>query len=284
MDPLKVTRIGEWLPDFSVILLGALLSYAAAPGPLIAIFAAFLFATSSYFIINDYFDAPYDRFKKNNTNPIAKGKLSKGAALGLAAASLAIAFSIVYFLLPSFILHLFLASMTISFLYSAKPFRFKERFLIDVATHGAMGSVVILIGYLLFAPADSMIALFSLLMFIFSVVQALYGEIRDFAYDKKAGFRNTVCTLGIRNSILLVIVLYAASILLFALITYLYFPLYVFATLVPVAVYLNFLVKTYRSPRINGAAFIARDKKIRFLLVIGFSIVFLHLLWINLAG
>lgn len=193
-----------------------------------------LLSVSLFFTINDYFDCELDRHAKKTRNPLVSGKMNKKAMLALIIVPSTIGAALTYLIsIPVFILTL-LAIFSIV-LYSAKPFRFKEKFLLDMISHSLTGFFLVLIGYLMFAQFNLEILGYATVGFLFSVVGCINHELDDYKTDKKFGIKTTVVTLGPEKALLLSkvlsVIISFIFILIFlkvSLILFLFMPLVVY--------------------------------------------------------
>ena len=133
-------------------ILGFLLHWSLLsfnPQPLLADnganFLRFLYATilsflylPYVFIVNDYFDAPFDAIdeKKRNRNPFCSEDLKHNNGLRLLLISPAIICLILSYLISWQALIATILALLLGTYYSARPFRFKERPIADFMVHG----------------------------------------------------------------------------------------------------------------------------------------------------
>lgn len=192
------------------------------------------------FVTNDVFDAEFDKKKKNNRNPVSKGVIKRSAARNIAV-FFAVLGTITAFLLPPASSLLFLALLVLFYLYSAEPFRLKERYPFDITFHGMFGAMTFLASYAL-APLSAFALLVSAVILAASTIAELLQEIRDYAADKSAGFSTAVIKAGVEKTILAIRLLFIAGMCLSVLCIFLYFPKYlpVLLSAVPFAEFLFF--------------------------------------------
>jgi len=192
------------------------------------------------FVINDVFDAEFDKKKKNNRNPVSSGLIRKSAAKSIAVifATMGIIFALLLPPTPSF---LFLVLLLLFYLYSAEPFRLKERYPFDITFHGMFGALTFLASYAL-APLSAFALLVSAVILIASTIAELLQEIRDYAADKSAGFSTAVIKAGIGKTIMTIKILFIAGLCLSVLCIFVYFPKYLplLLSVVPFAKFLFF--------------------------------------------
>ena len=174
---------------------------------LIVVFAAQIFLFAS----NDYFDRHIDALdeKKNLRNPICNGRVTTKEVWALLIATAIISlvvslfFSLFAFLFTAFALFVF-------YFYTAEPLRFKNKVGADVLSHGIFINTFPYFFCLIALWNFSSGAVFLLAVLIMrSAIAQLLQEIRDYEVDKKVE-RNTVVTLGQRNTVWIVFVIYLA--------------------------------------------------------------------------
>jgi 4-hydroxybenzoate polyprenyltransferase len=212
IEKLNKWRLGDALVLFFLFAVGVMLSnvkildiwFSTEYLSKVIIFsvAFILLSVSLFFAINDYFDYELDRQANKTRNPLVSGKMSKKVMLALIIVPGAIGAALTYLIsIPVFILTL-LAILSIVF-YSAKPFRFKERFLLDIVSHSLTGFFLVLIGYVMFAPFNLEILGYALVGFLFLIPGCINPELRDYKTDKQFGLKTTVVTLGPEKALLL---------------------------------------------------------------------------------
>ncbi|MEN6516585.1 MAG: UbiA prenyltransferase family protein [Methanospirillum sp.] len=150
---VNMMRIRDWIRFYTVFpLLGALLACGMSPR-LIPICAVFFCVIAYGFVINNYFDVNIDKKHKKkvecDTNPLASGRVTKRGTLLLSAVLVAVPALLSAQMNPPGFLFTLLSILVLT-LYSAKPVRLKDRFLVDVISHGAMfGGFPFLAGFAL---------------------------------------------------------------------------------------------------------------------------------------
>jgi len=163
---IKMLRIGDWIKFYPLFpLAGALCAGGFAP-ELIPVLIIFMCITGYGFVVNNFYDVEIDRSHagkvEKNTNPLVNGAVSREGTLALMAVLVAFPLCIAAVMsLSGFVCCLLcIGALTV---YSAAPFRFKDRFLVDILTHGLMfGGLPVLAGYALaggrFALLDPLMA------------------------------------------------------------------------------------------------------------------------------
>ena len=103
----------------------------------------------------------------------------------------------------------------IGYLYSAKPFRFKSRPLIDIISHGFfLAEAEILIFALLpGSQFDVKTLLIAIGVYLFSMGGDLYNELRDWIVDREVGLKNTASILGYNVTRILSYLFYGIGVL-----------------------------------------------------------------------
>lgn len=159
---LKMMRIQDWIKFYTFFpIIGAFLACGISPN-LIPVCAIFICVIGYGFVINNYFDVEIDKKHTKkvelDTNPLACNQVTKRGTLLLSAvlvvvpALLSAMMNAVGFLLT-------LISILSLTLYSAKPVRLKDRFLVDILSHGVMfGGFPFLAGFTL-ASGDAALSL-----------------------------------------------------------------------------------------------------------------------------
>lgn len=139
---IKLLRFDSWQAWLFNFLLGCILFGLPQPDRFMVVLAAFLFAASAVFILNQYFD--YENDRENNLKkdlPIASGEVSPRTArtlfLVFASASLASAF-----LTDISIFLLLLVFMLLGIGYSTPPVCFKSRAGWDVIVCGVGAGIL----------------------------------------------------------------------------------------------------------------------------------------------
>lgn len=225
---LVLIRPEEWLQRFGIIFFGYILTGSLALTniySLLIALVAFIGIGSFGFIINDYFDREADKRKIKNRNPISKNQVSKKSALSLAIVFGGFGLSISYFLIPQVFI-LFLLSFFFLTLYSAPPFRFKEKFGLDILTNAFAMPILFLVGYMLFKELSFPVFMIAFALFLLDIITGLAQEIRDYNGDKKAGFCTSVIKIGAKNSIVLIRLIVILFVVIYSLTIYLHFPIY----------------------------------------------------------
>ncbi len=232
----KLIRPEEWLTAFIFVISGAYLSEHLTFSNLSVlgmIFLPFFLIGCFGFIINDIFDAKYDKMSIRNRNPLTynliKTKIVFIFALFLGGTGLAFAL----FFLPSTFL-LFLVSLVLLILYSMEPFRLKEKAGFGIVVHALPVSALFLIGYAAIMPITFPVVLLSISVFLFSLAGGLVQEIRDYNTDKKSGFITTAIFLGLANSVRLVKIFIATSLIFLVLVLFSYFSREYMLLLIPI--------------------------------------------------
>ena len=217
---LKMVRIKDWIKFYPFFpLIGALLANADLL-TLILISIAFFCVIGYGFVINNYFDTEIDKKHagkvKVNKNPLAAGTVTKKGTLMLCGVLLAFGIAIPGLLS---LMGLFFTLMSILFLtiYSARYTRLKERYFIDILSHGLMfGLFPFLAGFTL---ADGDLALFSSMglaipgLFVIIGCEALIThQISDYRED--LGITDTtIVRIGLKNGWFLLGIIVSLSII-----------------------------------------------------------------------
>ena len=163
-------------------------------------------------MINDYYDAPYDSLdvKKRNRNYFCSSDIQDKPYLAKVMLLTPVIISISCSLILG-IEGIILASITLllGHFYSAPPLRFKERVFLDLISHGLYASgLFFLLGGVVISPIASLIQqpLF-LVFFILAILDGIWiqfnSQLIDLKVDQKGNQRTTSVVLGNHVSILL---------------------------------------------------------------------------------
>jgi 4-hydroxybenzoate polyprenyltransferase len=188
---LRMMRIRDWIRFYLFFpLLGGFicvgLSYKLA-----GIVAVFFCATAYGFVVNNYYDVDIDRqhMKKQHsgTNPLAAGVVTRNGTRGMMALLVATACALAVVMSLQGLLATIICLLALT-LYSARPFRLKDRVFVDIVTHGLMfGGLPFIAGYLLAGgstvPATGMIWAVALLSLIVCSESLIAHQINDYAED-----------------------------------------------------------------------------------------------------
>ncbi|MFA5413862.1 MAG: UbiA family prenyltransferase [Methanoregula sp.] len=146
-------RIRDWIRFYTFFpIAGAFLACGISPD-LIPICAVFFCVIAYGFVINNYFDVEIDRKHKKkaelDTNPLACNRVTRKGTLLFSAVLVAVP-ALLSVMMDTFGFLFTLASILVLTLYSARPMRLKDRFLIDIISHGVMfGGFPFLAGFTL---------------------------------------------------------------------------------------------------------------------------------------
>ena len=204
---LKMLRVKEWIKFFAPIpLIGAILA-PATPFVLISVGVIFFCVIAFGFVVNNYFDIEIDlkNTKKvsRGNNPLSSGRVTKRGTFALMCLLLATAIILACFLSPGISGVLFtLLCISLLTLYSVNHIRLKERFIVDILTHGLMfGLFPVLAGFTL-AGGDlnlnTHIMLIAALFMIVGCESLLTHQIND--YEEDLGYSSTtVVKVGLKK-------------------------------------------------------------------------------------
>lgn len=202
---LRMLRIGDWIKFYLAAPLAGALLAGALPAQVILVFVIYFALIGYAFTVNNYFDVEIDRQHtgkmESNKNPLASGHVSRRGVLfmmlfqiGIALVSLEMSY--LGFCLVLLNLMLFTA-------YSG-GIRLKERFALDIITHGLMfGAVPFLAGFALsngIIPPEILLA--SSLPFILGAEALIAHQVVEYEEDVLST-RTTVTFIGRRNGLLL---------------------------------------------------------------------------------
>ena len=207
LEYLKMLRVKEWIKFFAPIpLIGAILA-PATPFVLISVGVIFFCVIAFGFVVNNYFDVEIDlrntKKVRRGNNPLSSGRVTKRGTFALMCVLLAIAITLACFLSPGISGVLFtLLCISLLTLYSVNHIRLKERFIVDILTHGLMfGLFPVLAGFTL-AGGDlnlnTHILLIAALFMIIGCESLLTHQIND--YEEDLGYSSTtVVKVGLKK-------------------------------------------------------------------------------------
>jgi len=201
-------RVKEWIKFFTLIpLIGAILADATSSA-LILVGIIFFCVIGYGFVINNYFDVEID---KRNT---------KKETLVLMSVLLVIPIALSCFLTLTGILFTVL-SISFLTLYSVKYIRLKERFIIDIITHGMMfGLFPFLAGFTLAGGNLNTLTLLIASLFMIIACEALLThQINDYGEDFGIS-STTVVRVGLKRGWTMLVLFVLLSIVILELIAY----------------------------------------------------------------
>ena len=193
---VRLTRIYRYL---HVLILIFPLIFLISPKNLfsyttVVIFLANLFLTTFGFTFNDVEDAEddYHDIEKKKRNPISSGELTKKQGYLFSLFLLFAGLFLLLFISP-FVFFLGLIFAFVGFFYSWKSLRLKSIPIIDLISHVIfLGVLQFFITYLAFRPLDLFVIPFLMIIIPFSLMEEIFGELRDFDVDKKTNINNTI--------------------------------------------------------------------------------------------
>ncbi len=199
----KMLRVKEWIKFYTLIpLIGAILA-DATPFVLILVGTIFFCVIGYGFIINNYFDVEIDKRNTNKVrmgkNPLSAGKVTKKGTFALMTVLFVIPIALSYFLTLAGLLFTLLSILFLT-LYSVKYIRLKERFIIDIITHGMMfGLFPFLAGFTLAGGNLNMLTLLIASLFMIIGCEALLThQINDYVEDF-GNSSTTVVRVGLKS-------------------------------------------------------------------------------------
>jgi len=188
--------------------------------PLFVFLVSTLFIMSFTFAINNYFDADSDREnpRRRKINAIASGRISKQTAVFLIIISAIIPLIVsIFFKFEIFVFCGFL--LFLGWAYSARPFRFKGRLVMDVIWHFLGFFTYVIWGSLIAGSIGLISWLAAISIGAFSLVGQVENHIYDYSFDKKSGTKTLAVWLGLNKAkIILTILAFLHLILLIPLI------------------------------------------------------------------
>lgn len=214
---IRLTRFRDFLAFVAITtLMGAIAAEAVFGWKLLLVLLANELAVCFAFMINDVEDAEDDALNpsKVHRNPVSSRDVSHRSGYVYSFIVAILAFIVYAYLgLVPFILGVI--SLITGFLYSWKPIRLKNIFLVDMFSHCFMlAGLQYLPSYYSFQNQMTLKGLFPLLFVIlFSLYGELFNELRDLEHDLKAGLRHTAAILGYKVTFWLMVAIAILGIL-----------------------------------------------------------------------
>jgi len=221
----RMLRVQDWI--FGYFFIPGIGSIAAAGiTPALVPLALIAFCTIAFgFVINNVADVEIDKVHtakcKKLKNPLVSQTVTLRGTwiLLISLAFVPLCISLVVSV-PAFFA--VAATLTLFTAYSIPPFRFKERYVLDLVTHGVMaGAMLFLVGYLLHSPAIPLLSLkmisLSVLFTCIGCMALLVHQIGDYKEDCNYT-TTTVVQIGKRKSWYLLAVLMTLSLITLAVV------------------------------------------------------------------
>ncbi len=223
---LKSLRILEWRAYLGIFIYGYILSGSYSFSRFCLLNMLFFIYMASIYVANNIYDVKGDSINPNKVskNPFTsyQGQLIfyKYFLIGVILMGLVAGFFILD--IESYLIYV--VSLLIGVFYSMPPFRFKERFILDILSHSLFFGVFLLVipfkyllGCLNHLPIMLSIA-------VYSMILELRNEIEDYEFDAGAGYSTTAVRLGYRRSLFLLFALILVFFFLSIYYTLLLFP------------------------------------------------------------
>ncbi|KQC05050.1 MAG: hypothetical protein APR53_08730 [Methanoculleus sp. SDB] len=198
---IRMMRIPDWIKFYLLFPLAGAYCAGGFSSALLVTGLSFFCLTAYGFVVNNYYDVEIDRNHQGkaatDTNPLAAGRVSPRGTrrlmllLLLVPAFLAISAGWVGWIFTA----LCAGALT---LYSAEPFRLKDRLIVDIVTHGLMfGGLPVLAGFALAGgtPGASVSLVAALIATTVCMEALVAHQINDYAEDLGTA-RTTVVSLG----------------------------------------------------------------------------------------
>jgi 4-hydroxybenzoate polyprenyltransferase len=200
---IKLSRWREHVPyTVPLVIGGAMLAVhirgVALDWRLLSVLIANILAMSFAFMINDVEDAPDDALhpRKQQHNVISSGELSVYEG-SMASAAVFVMSLTLYGIGGWWTFGIGGATLVLSYLYSAHPFRLKARPVTDVISHALMLSGLLMMsGFFTYHHAPDAGWFVIIGVTLISAYGQFYNQIDDYEVDKAAGLQNTVVLLG----------------------------------------------------------------------------------------
>ncbi len=277
---VRLTRVDDWMYYIGVAIFGFFLSVPDNYGSLIPVLAVLALTAAFGFSINDYFDARFDKLKTETKNVISLGIVKKRTAGAFCTLISILMFTIgaLFLTLQTFILVTIL--YFIFYAYSSPPFRLKEKGVPGLLSHGAFIALFILIPYTTNSGIDLKIIMFTIVIFILSIVVDLTQEIRDMGADKKSGFKTVPVSIGYEKTFSLIKFLSVSSFCIFIIAVLVYMPLYALVLMTGSIFYLRVLFGKTNSDSFFRESINAWRKGVVITVIIGLILLPFYIGWI----
>jgi 4-hydroxybenzoate polyprenyltransferase len=233
---VDLLRLHEYLPlSIFSVLAGALLATKHVDLRLIPVLLFVALSSMSAFVLNDIMDVEEDKARGDWRNPIASGRLGKGAVL-LAFAVLALLSLIPLPFMELRVTAIGITALLLLWIYSWGP-RLKDRPILDLMTHGAGPALYALMGYALYGSLNIAPLLLAVIVFMLSCTSCILQQIRDMDAATRAA-RRTTSLIGMKRSVDLAMVLMLISIMIYVLMVSIGVLPPIFAIVIPYGVIL----------------------------------------------
>ncbi|MBS7288602.1 MAG: UbiA prenyltransferase family protein [Candidatus Freyarchaeota archaeon] len=150
------------------------------------------------FAVNNVFDVEEDRKAGKASNLVAARSVSRNKALAFS--FIIGGASVAFFAYTGGVEGglLSLLCIVIGFLYSAPPFRFKEKPILDIVSHGFfLGSLLVLLGaYFRSGTPNNVTYVYTVAFFFISCIFQLQNLLGDYFFDRDAGVKTSIVRLG----------------------------------------------------------------------------------------
>jgi 4-hydroxybenzoate polyprenyltransferase len=199
----RMLRIRDWIKFYTLFpLLGAILAGGSALQ--VGLIGTIYLCIIGYgFVINNYFDVEIDRRHDGKlaggTNPLASDEVTRRGTLlfSVALVAMALLLAVTTTITGLLFCGLSIAALT---LYSARPFRLKDRLALDIISHGIMfGGFPFLAGYFCVRSASLFISTLPLQVAVLCTIvcaEALIAhQVNDYWEDLGTAF-TTVLRIG----------------------------------------------------------------------------------------
>jgi 4-hydroxybenzoate polyprenyltransferase len=216
---LGMMRIRDWIRFYPLFpLLGGYIS-GGISAELAVIGVVFFCVTAYGFVVNNFYDVEIDRQHQrkrvSGTNPLVTGQVTgRGTVLLMAALVIvSLAAAVVMSTGGFFWTFLCLAALT---LYSAPPFRLKDRAFVDIVTHGLMfGGLPLVAGWSLAGGTGATPLVPALICTAVCAESLIAHQINDYFEDLGTA-TTTVVQFGLKAGWSLLGICMAASLVLYA--------------------------------------------------------------------
>jgi len=214
----RACRVESWSGWMFIFGLGSLLFDLPPFQRVIMFFLAFSLATSSIYVLNQYFDREADRENEVKFDlPVASGRITAGRALIFSILLVMICFILVL-MADARLSPLFLAYLGLWTIYSAPPLRLKAVPIVDFAVSGlGAGFLPFLIGLEASSQLSanvSSIVFSAIPLMLFQSGGHIIQAVGDYEADRKTGVQTFVVRYGKKKAVAVAGIMFLAAALL----------------------------------------------------------------------
>ncbi|MDE1854277.1 MAG: UbiA prenyltransferase family protein [Thaumarchaeota archaeon] len=211
---LALLRFEEYGPLFLLAgLAGSLYAGSASPVGLFGLLAFIGLFSASAFVLNDVVDWREDSLSTETRNPLSLGELGRSSAVAVFVLLSAGSVAALYFIRPP---ALYAAPLVYGLYwgYSWGP-KFKTLPVVDIAVHGVVPALFVVMGYAISAPPSAGTYLLAGVVFCLAAMSGVLQEVRDLGKDSAFG-KTSATRLGMGRSVGLAELLVVSGVALIA--------------------------------------------------------------------